>query len=188
METSRGAEASETSMVGLLEDPALDPSTPLTLRLNLDVRPGDVAPLPPLDEVPALILALLGRTEPALSRYEQRVVRACLCLAGERITPHGGLDPEFYAAVLHFKQREGLLPVDPRLDLPTLTRIVHRAAWAVGNPHGSPAARLRAIAFDFLRAPCLVADAPGIANLVRELKGGRTRLPTMRPLEPENYA
>lgn len=188
METTCGAEASDETMAGLLEDPALDPSTPLTLRLNLDVRPGDLAPLPPLDEVPALILALLGRTEPALSRYEQRVVRACLCLAGEHLAPVGGLDPEFYAAVLHFKQREGLTPVDPRLDLPTLTRIVQRAAWVVGNPHGSPAARLRAVAFDFLRAPHLVADAPGIANLVRELKGGRTRMPVMRPVEARDQA
>jgi hypothetical protein len=169
-------------MVGTCDNPALDPSTPLTLRVLPEARPGDVAPLPALDEVPALFLALLGRTEPALSAYEERVVRACLCLAGERLDPLGGLDPDFYAAVLAFKQRQGLVPVDPRLDLPTLTRIVQCAARAVGNPHGSWPARLRGVAFDFLRAPGLVAEVPGIANLVRELKGGRTRMPAMRPV------
>ncbi|MEB3221916.1 MAG: hypothetical protein VKS61_07530 [Candidatus Sericytochromatia bacterium] len=187
MEKSRGSEASDTQMVGLLDNPSPDPSTPLTLRVLPEAAPGDVAPLPALDEVPALFLALLGRTEPALSAYEERVVRACLCLAGEQLAPLGGLDPEFYAAVLAFKERQGLRPVDPRLDLPTLTRIVHCAAWAVGNPNGSWSARLRAVTFDFLRAPGLVAEVPGIANLVRELKGGRTRMPSMPPvrLPPE---
>ncbi|MEB3198418.1 MAG: hypothetical protein VKP62_14555 [Candidatus Sericytochromatia bacterium] len=182
MSAHRGTEARCLNATELRQDASLDASLPLTLNLGAYTRPqSGLEPLR-LEEVPALILALLGRTEPELAPYEERVLRACLCLAGEELTPAGGFDADFYEALLAFKHRHRLQPVDARLDLPTLTQIVQRASIAVGAPSGSPWTRLRGVWFDVMRAPALIAEAPGIVNLVRELKGGRTRMPTLTPL------
>jgi hypothetical protein len=160
-----------------------DPTTPLTLTLAVPRAPGAQPNAPPatprLDEVPALILSLLGRTEPALSAMEQHVLRACLRLAGEQVPLLGGLDADFYEALLAFKARHGVSPQDGRLDLPTLTLIGRRAADAVGGPEQRGLSGLRGIWFDVWRAPALIAEAPGIVNLIRELKGGRTCLPRL---------
>lgn len=167
-------------------DRRFDPSTPLTLAMG--PSPDAVAPAAPvrapaLDEVPALILALLGRTEPSLSPLEQRVLRACLRLAGERLPLVGGLDADFYEALLAFKLRHAVQPLDARLDLPTLTLIVQRASFAVGGPYGWRVQQLgRSLWFDVIHAPELIAEAPGIVSLIRELKGGRTRMPAMAPV------
>ena len=75
-----------------------------------------------------LILALLGRTEPALSAMEQHVLRACLRLAGEQLPLLGGLDADFYEALPAFKSRHGVVPADPPLDLTTLTQPASPAA------------------------------------------------------------
>lgn len=154
-----------------------DPTTPLTLALPL--APGAPPTAPPLAEVPALILALLGRTEPTLTSMEQHVLRACLRLAGEQVPLLGGLDADFYEALLAFKTRHAVQPVDARLDLPTLTLIVARAADAVGGPDMRGLTGLRGVWFDVWRAPELIEEAPGIVNLIRELKGGRTRQPQL---------
>lgn len=167
-------------------DRRFDPRTPLTLAFGPPpdaVAPATPVRAPALDEVPALILALLGRTEPALSPMEQRVLRACLRLAGERLPLVGGLDADFYEALLAFKARHAVQPLDARLDLPTLTLIVKKASIAVGGPYGWRLGQIaRSVRFDVLAAPDLIAEAPGVVNLIRELKGGRTRLPAMAPV------
>jgi hypothetical protein len=191
METPSGMDARATDSPGATADFRFDPATPLTLAIARAADPSatSTAPLrpPALDEVPALILSLLGRTEPSLTPMELRVLRACLCLAGERLPLVGGLDADFYEALLAFKERHRVEPLDPRLDLPTLTLIVKKASVAVGGADGSPVARLvRGIRFDVLRAPELIAEAPGIVSLIRELKGGRTRMPMMLPIPFED--
>ncbi len=167
-------------------DRRFDPSTPLTLAMGPTsdaAAPAAPVRAPALDEVPALILALLGRTEPSLSPLEQRVLRACLRLAGERLPLVGGLDADFYEALLAFKDRHAVQPLDARLDLPTLTLIVQKASFAVGGPYGWRVERLaRSLWFDVIHAPVLIGEAPGIVSLIRELKGGRTRLPAMSPV------
>lgn len=162
-----------------------DPATPLTLAMSAAVEAAPDTPrAPALEEVPALILALLGRTEPSLSVIEQRVLRASLRLAGERLPLVGGLDADFYEALLAFKARHHVVPQDARLDLPTLTLIVRKASIAVGGPYGGSRVRrlVRGLWFDVMHAPELVAEAPGIVSLIRELKGGATRMPTMAPV------
>lgn len=186
MEPLSGRDACASEAQGVPADRRFDPTTPLTLALGR--APDAAAPAAPtrppaLDEVPALILALLGRTEPALSPMEQRVLRACLRLAGERLPLVGGLDADFYEALLAFKERHDVRPLDARLDLPTLTLIVQKASLAVGGPYGWRVQQAaRSICFDVLHAPALIAEAPGIVSLIRELKGGRTRMPAMEPL------
>lgn len=181
-----GWDARATEALGGPAERRFDPTTPLTLAFgNAPDATAPAAPTraPALDEVPALILALLGRTEPALSPMEQRVLRACLRLAGERLPLVGGLDADFYEALLAFKARHAVQPLDPRLDLPTLTKIVKMASIAVGGPYGWRVGQVvRSLRFDVLQAPHLIAEAPGVVNLIRELKGGRTRLPAMAPV------
>lgn len=188
MESWQGMEALGVTTLERLEPVGFDPTTPLTLNLRDFSAPGAAGNPLALDEVPALFLGLLGRTEPRLAPYEERVLRACLCLTGERLSVNGGLDTDFYEALLAFKTRHHIHPVDARLDLPSLTLIVQAASRAVGSGPGFLLRRLRGVWFDVMRAPALIADAPGIVNLVRELKGGRTRLPVLKPvaLETEN--
>lgn len=181
-----GGDARTSDVQGEPADRRFDPTTPLTLALSLttDAAPAAPSRAPALEEVPALILALLGRTEPSLSPLEQRVLRASLRLAGEQLPLVGGLDADFYEALLAFKHRHAVEPIDARLDLPTLTLIVKKASIAVGGPYGTSRVRrlARGVWFDVIHAPVLVAEAPGIVSLIRELKGGRTRMPTMAPL------
>ena len=186
-----GRDARATEAPGGPADRRLDPCTQQTLALSAATGPAaPTAPprAPALEEVPALILALLGRTEPALSVIEQRVLRACLRLGGERLPLVGGLDADFYEALLAFKARHDVRPLDARLDLPTLTLIVQKASIAVGGPYGASRVRrlARSLWFDVMHAPELVAEAPGIVSLIRELKGGVTRMPTMAPLPFED--
>jgi hypothetical protein len=164
-------------------DIIFDPTTPLTLNLWAASQASGSQQHLALDEVPALFLGLLGRTEPRLAPYEERVLRACLCLTGERLSVSGGLDTDFYEALLAFKVRHHLHPIDARLDLPSLTMIVQAASRAVGAGPGFFLRRLRGVWFDVMWAPALIAEAPGIVNLVRELKGGRTRAPVLKPLQ-----
>lgn len=182
MEDRKGMEAWGMTTVELREELVLDPSTPLTLNLRAFSHPDAATARLALDEVPALFLGLLGRTEPRLAPYEERVLRACLCLTGERLTLTGGLDTDFYEALLAFKAKHHIYPIDARLDLPSLTLIVQAASHAVGSGRGFLFRRLRGVWFDVMRAPSLIAEAPGIVNLVRELKGGRTRMPVLKPM------
>ena len=174
-----GNETGTQDVPGLAADPRFDPYTPLSLKLAPARGAKAAEPPPALADVPALILALLGRTEPSLTPIEQRVLRACLRLAGEQLPLVGGLDADFYEALLAFKARHGVLQQDSRLDLPTFTLIVQHAAIRVGGV--GRLRRLRAAAFDVLVAPDVLDEAPGVANLIRELKGGHTRLPQMAP-------
>lgn len=148
---------------------ALDPTTPLTLLADPETR----VPMsePGVVDAPSLIRGLLGRTEPHLTDVEQRALRACLRLAGEDLSLIGLLDPDFFAAVLAFKTRHGLTPVDPRLDLPTMARIVGEASRRVGSPQHR-FYRFRGAWFDAFLAPDLLAEAPGVVALLRELKAG----------------
>jgi hypothetical protein len=184
MEDRQGMEALALTGLELKNgDIIFDPTTPLTLNLWEASPSAGAQQNLTLDEVPALFLGLLGRTEPHLTPYEERVLRACLCLTGERLSAAGGLDTDFYEALLAFKTRHHLYPVDARLDLPSLTLIVQAASRAVGAGPGFFMRRLRGVWFDVMRAPALIAETPGIVNLVRELKGGRTRAPVLKPIQ-----
>lgn len=183
MEDRQGMEALGVTTLERDEEVGFDPTTPLTLNLRDLSASSTAGNLLELDEVPALFLGLLGRTEPRLAPYEERVLRACLCLTGERLSVNGGLDTDFYEALLAFKARHHIHPVDARLDLPSLTLIVQAASRSVGSGPGFLLRRLRGVWFDVMRAPGLITEAPGIVNLVRELKGGRTRLPVLKPVQ-----
>ena len=124
---------------------------------------GDLAP--PVDNLPAVLLQLSQRKGYDLQEEEQRVLRACLVLAGGTIPIHGICDLDFFVGLDRFQAERGaqggLSPI-----------VIHQILEAARHAVGARGfwGRARGAWFDAFEAPALLAEVSSMALLIRALR------------------
>lgn len=124
----------------------------------------------PPDNLVTVLRALRERNGYDLSDDEQRVLRACMCLAGETITPRGLCDLDFFVALDRYQTARG---ASGGLTRETIDAIVASASLNVGA--SGRWAVVRAGWFDAFEAPRYLRELSSLALLIRALREvGRT--------------
>lgn len=130
---------------------------------------GPVAPLE--DTLPAVLRSLATRKGYDLTTDEQRVLRACLCLAGAHMPLRGLCDLDFFVALDRFQTEAG--EKQTGLSTAAIAHIVAAASHAVGAT--GRFAPMRAAWFDAFEAPRLLRELSSMALLIRALRqAGKT--------------
>lgn len=126
-------------------------------------RRGDSTP--PADNLAAVLLQLSQRKGYDLQEEEQRVLRACLVLAGGTIPIRGFCDLDFFVALDRFQAEHG---AQGGLSPATINEVLEAARRVVGARGFW--GRARGAWFDAFDAPALLAEVSSMALLIRALR------------------
>jgi hypothetical protein len=122
---------------------------------------------PPVDNLAVILAQLSQRKGYDLLEEEQRLLRACLVLAGATIPIRGFCDLDFFVALDRFQMEHGtkggLSPASIEQILATARHVVGATGfWG----------RARGAWFDAFDAPALLAEVSSMALLIRALRRG----------------
>jgi hypothetical protein len=120
---------------------------------------------PPVDNLQTVLLQLAQRKGYDLLEEEQRVLRACLVLAGGTIPIRGFCDLDFFVALDRFQMERGS---KGGLSPATIQQILDAARHVVGA--SGFWGRARGAWFDAFEAPALLAELSSMALLIRALR------------------
>lgn len=120
---------------------------------------------PPVDNLQHVLAQLAQRKGYDLQEDEQRVLRACMVLAGATIPIRGICDLDFFVALDRFQMEHG---TKGGLSPEAIGQILAAARFTVGA--GSLRDRIRGAWFDAFHAPALLAEVSSMALLIRALR------------------
>ncbi|MDB5101708.1 MAG: hypothetical protein JWM80_6129 [Cyanobacteria bacterium RYN_339] len=120
---------------------------------------------PPVDNLARLLAQLAQRQGYDLLEDEQRVLRACLVLAGGTIPLRGFCDLDFFVALDRFQMEHG---TKGGLSPAAIAQILAAARHVVGATGFW--GRARGAWFDAFDAPALLAEVSSMALLIRALR------------------
>jgi hypothetical protein len=140
-----------------------------TLGALLKTKPAPakprVEPACPLDNLLACLHELAASNGKNLADDQQRVLRACLRLAGQPLGLQGLCDLEFFVTFEAFKDERALRG---GLNAESIAAVLAAARQAVGAT--GRFARLRAGWYDAFEAPRVLRELSSVALLIRALR------------------